>query len=70
MQITKARLKQIIMEEIQKFAVVEQDEELDSKEAKEAAAEAAAKEAETKTDPEEKKAAYQAAADILTTPDK
>ena len=70
MEITKARLKQIIMEEIQKFIVVEQDDELDSKEAKEAAAEAAAKKAETETDPDAKAAALRTAADILTTPDK
>ncbi len=46
MQISKARLKQIIMEEIQKFMVVEQDENLTPEEEKaasetlEAAAEA------------------------------
>ena len=38
MQITKARLKQIIMEEIQKFVVVEQDEKLTPEEEEAASA--------------------------------
>ena len=63
MEITKARLKQIIMEEIQKFMVVEEDSE-EEMEAKEEAAEETIEDAENKN-PEEKAAALRAAADIL-----
>lgn len=66
MEITKARLKQIIMEEIQKFMVVEQDDEA-TEEEEEAAGdtlEDAAKEAET--DPEKAAALAKQAVDTLS----
>ena len=64
MEITKARLKQIIMEEIQKFMVVE-DDDPEAEQAKEEAALAAAEEAEKETDPKAKAEKYRAAADIV-----
>ena len=64
MQISKARLKQIIMEEIQKFMVVEADDP-EVEKAKDEAADAAAEEAENETDPKAKAEKYRAAADIV-----
>ncbi len=63
MQITKARLKQIIMEEIQKFVVVEQDDE----EAKEGVVDDMIDDAKNKTSLEDKKAALEAAAEVADT---
>ena len=62
MEITKARLKQIIMEEIQKFMVVEEDTEEEA-EAKKKAAEETIKNAGD--DQEELKTAYETAASIV-----
>lgn len=64
MEISKARLKQIIMEEIQKFMVVEAEDPA-VEQAKDEAADAAAKEAEKETDPKAKAEKYRAAADIV-----
>jgi|5B_taG_2_1085324.scaffolds.fasta_scaffold36788_2 hypothetical protein len=63
MQITKARLKQIIMEEIQNFIVVEQDDE----EAKEGVVDDMIDDAKNKTSLEDKKAALEAAAEVADT---
>ena len=66
MEITKARLKQIIMEEIQNFIVAEQDEELDSTEGKEEAVEDLIDKSKGKS-PKEEAEALSAAAEIAAT---
>ena len=66
MKITKARLKQIIMEEIKKFMIVEQDEELDSTEGKEEAVEDLINKSKGKS-PQEEAEALSAAAEIAAT---
>ena len=63
MEITKARLKQIIMEEIQKFIVVEQDDE----EATEYVVNDMIDAAKNEPDLEKKKAALDAAAEVADT---
>jgi hypothetical protein len=63
MEITKARLKQIIMEEIQKFIVVEQDDE----EATEDVVNDMIDAAKNEPDLEKKKAALDAAAEVADT---
>jgi hypothetical protein len=60
MKITKARLKQIIMEEIQNFIVTEQEDEAATGEVVNDMIDDAKKE----TDLEKKKAALQAAAEV------
>lgn len=62
MEITKARLKQIIMEEIQKFMVVEEDTEEEA-EAKKKAAEETIEDAGD--DQDELETAYKTAASIV-----
>ena len=66
MKISKARLKQIIMEEIKKFMIVEQDEELDSTEGKEEAVEDLINKSKGKSQQEEAEA-LSAAAEIAAT---
>ena len=63
MEITKARLKRIIMEEIQKFIVVEQDDE----EATEDVVNDMIDAAKNEPDLEKKKAALDAAAEVADT---
>ncbi len=63
MEITKARLKQIIMEEIQKFIVVEQNDE----EATEDVVNDMIDAAKNEPDLEKKKAALDAAAEVADT---
>ena len=63
MEISKARLKQIIMEEIQKFMVVEQNDE----EATEDVVDDMIDDAKNKTSLEDKKAALEAAAEVADT---
>ena len=63
MEITKARLKQIIMEEIQKFMVVEKD---DITPEEEEAAKQILKSAEDEADPEKAAALARQAADSLS----
>ena len=63
MQISKVRLKQIIMEEIQKFMVVEQ-EDPEAEKKKEDVVKDLIDQSGNETDPEEEASALRAAADV------
>tara|TARA_R100001015_G_C4521045_1_gene90036 strand:+ start:356 stop:562 length:207 start_codon:yes stop_codon:yes gene_type:complete len=66
MKISKARLKQIIMEEIKKFMIVEQEDK-EAEENKEEAVEDLIDKSKTKTNPEDEASALRAAADVAAT---